>query len=161
MDGRTATLAAVAVAAVGLLTFAAMDGVGAGVALVVAGVALVIIGLVGWRERVGATSASALAIESAPVGLEPPASMDAPPVEPTVVDLAAASSATSTIRPTGDGDVDHAHDEPLHTHRDLVRHLGDSHPGLRTDGSTIQVRLLHEREHGAPHELPPTLRPHD
>ncbi len=56
-------------------------------------------------------------------------------------------------------DLDHVHDQPLLGHSDLVAHAGDYHREIATDGSTIQLRLLHERAHGAPHETPPTLRP--
>jgi hypothetical protein len=56
-------------------------------------------------------------------------------------------------------ELDHVHDEPLLGHSDLVAHAGDYHQEIATDGSTIQLRLLHERAHGAPHETPPTLRP--
>ena len=51
MDGRSATLATIAVAAIGIVCFFLLDGVAAGVALLVAGVLLVVIGIVGWRER--------------------------------------------------------------------------------------------------------------
>jgi len=177
MDGRTATLAAIAVAAVGLITFVAMDGAGAGVALVVAGCALVLIGVVGWRRRSPVVASSALAADTIPMDLEPaaaglttagrrtsdelaasPRPVGSEEAEPAILPDAVGSAA---IPSTGFGALDHAHDQPLRTHADLVRHLIDDHPGTRTDGSTIQVRLLHEREHGAPHELPPTLRPHD
>lgn len=57
------------------------------------------------------------------------------------------------------GDLDHVHDQPLLGHSDLVSHAGDYHQEIATDGSTIQLRLLHERAHGAPHETPPTIRP--
>ena len=60
----------------------------------------------------------------------------------------------------GDDTADHVHDQPLLGHSDLVAHARDYHPAIATDGSTIQLRLLHERAHGAPHETPPTLRPH-
>ena len=56
-------------------------------------------------------------------------------------------------------ELDHVHDQPLLGHSDLVAHAGDYHREIATDGSTIQLRLLHERAHGAPHETPPTLRP--
>jgi hypothetical protein len=177
MDGRTATLAAIAVAPVGLITFLAMDGAGAGVALVVAGFALVLIGLVGWRGRSPAVASSALAADAVAMDLEPTApsattaggrgrqELAAAPrptgseeAGPAIIPDAVGPAAT---RSTGFGALDHGHDQPLRTHADLVRHLIDDHPGIRTYGSTIQVRLLHEREHGAPHELPPTLRPHD
>jgi hypothetical protein len=54
--------------------------------------------------------------------------------------------------------LDHVHDEPLLGHSDLVAHVRDYHAGIPTDGSTIQLRLLHERAHGAPHELPVNLK---
>jgi hypothetical protein len=56
--------------------------------------------------------------------------------------------AEPTMILTGASDLDHVHDEPLRNHTDLVRHVADYHPGVPTDGSTIQLRLLHEREHG-------------
>jgi hypothetical protein len=56
-------------------------------------------------------------------------------------------------------DLDHVHDQPLLGHSDLVSHVRDYHGEIATDGSTIQLRLLHERAHGAPHETPPRIRP--
>ena len=54
--------------------------------------------------------------------------------------------------------LDHVHDQPLLGHSDLVAHVRDYHAAIPTDGSTIQLRLLHERAHGAPHELPVNLK---
>src|SRR5215213_6677110 len=50
MDGRTATGAGIAVALIGVVVFFLLDGLAAGLALLVAGVLLVVIGLVGWRD---------------------------------------------------------------------------------------------------------------
>src|SRR5829696_8456657 len=50
MDGRSATGAAIAVVVIGIVAFFMLDGVAAGVALLVAGLLLVVIGVVGWQE---------------------------------------------------------------------------------------------------------------
>jgi hypothetical protein len=49
----------------------------------------------------------------------------------------------------GAGRADHGHDQPILNHSDLAAHVRDQHEGVSTTGSTIQLRLLHEREHGA------------
>lgn len=69
------------------------------------------------------------------------------PHEPHAETSASADS-EPTMLLTGVSELDHVHEDPLRNHTDLVRHVEDYHPGVRTDGSTIQLRLLHEREHG-------------
>jgi hypothetical protein len=54
---------------------------------------------------------------------------------------------TVLVGSAGEG---HSHDRPILTHGDLVTHVRDHHPDVPTDGSTIQLRLLHEREHPPP-----------
>jgi hypothetical protein len=75
-----------------------------------------------------------------------------PGADDAVVDAHATAAADGEREPTmiltGASELDHVHDEPLRNHTDLVRHVADYHPGVRSDGSTIQLRLLHEREHG-------------
>jgi hypothetical protein len=51
MDGRSATVVAIGVAALGLLGYLVLEGVLAGLALFVAGLLLVAIGLLGWQDR--------------------------------------------------------------------------------------------------------------
>jgi outer membrane biosynthesis protein TonB len=41
----------------------------------------------------------------------------------------------------------HVHEQPMLGHSELVSHLRDEHEGVPFDGSTIQLRLLHERAH--------------
>jgi len=41
----------------------------------------------------------------------------------------------------------HRHDQPMLGHSELVSHIRDYHEGVPFDGSTIQLRLLHERAH--------------
>lgn len=41
----------------------------------------------------------------------------------------------------------HEHDQPMLGHSELVSHIRDYHEGVPFDGSTIQLRLLHERKH--------------
>jgi hypothetical protein len=235
MDGRTATIAAVGVAALGVIAFVVLSGVGAGLVLFVAGVVLVAIGIFGWDDHPpavaaeGSTGAVALSARArdedddmtphhpggdvaphdaadvddrstrADAGASEDASRDllsgseeddaGSPPEPvseeipaphpyvggveavadplgrgetdSTLDLERAADdaevdvpatpgpdAEPTMILTGASDLDHVHDEPLRNHTDLVRHVADYHPGVPTDGSTIQLRLLHEREHG-------------
>jgi hypothetical protein len=68
------------------------------------------------------------------------------------------SEPTMQVVDEGATGLDHVHDEPLLGHSDLVAHVRDYHDEIATDGSTIQLRLLHERAHGAPHELPVNLK---
>jgi hypothetical protein len=51
VDRRAATVGAIAVAVLGLLAFAVLDGVAAGFALFVSGLLVVAIGLLGWQDR--------------------------------------------------------------------------------------------------------------
>ena len=197
MDGRSATLATLAVAAIGFVCFILLDGVAAGATLLVAGALLVVIGVVGWQER-RATPSPASGGEAGAVGVEPvsvgedvirlPEAVEeeasAPPprvgemgavAEPfgrrqthAVVDIPPAEETTSpgyaprpdpTMQVVGTGTrLDHVHDEPLLGHSDLVAHIRDDHEDLAQGGSTIQLRLLHERAHGAPNEPPVNLK---
>ena len=43
----------------------------------------------------------------------------------------------------------HRHGVPLVNHSDLVTHLRREHPDLESSGSTIQMRILHERAHAS------------
>jgi hypothetical protein len=240
MDGRTATGVAIAVTLIGIAAFFVLDGVAAGIALLLAGVLLVVIGVVGWQERapVGATAGAPTAAATSSVAHEPramhaeavpdpsvedgprsawwshvaedadetrdvasgipadetqatdgtaePVSEDAPAPQRQVAEVEAvadplgrrrtnsvldadrAEGATSgTDRPEPEptmqvlddaSGLDHVHDEPVLGHSDLVAHVRDHHAEIPTDGSTIQLRLLHERAHGAPHELPVDLK---
>jgi hypothetical protein len=209
MDGRTATGAAIAVALIGVVVFSLLDGLAAGLALLVAGVLLVVIGLVGWRDprpaeaTAGARTmettsavddgvrdvASGIAIDETDDTEEraEPVSEEAPAPQRTVAEVEAvadplgrgrtdsvldvdrddgdapeahrrASEPTMQVVDDGATGLDHVHDEPLLGHSDLVAHVRDYHHEIPTDGSTIQLRLLHERAHGAPHELPVNLK---
>ena len=46
-------------------------------------------------------------------------------------------------------DTGHRHALPLVNHSDLVTHLRREHPDLESSGSTIQMRILHERSHAS------------
>jgi len=194
-------VAAVAVALIGIVGFFLLDGVAAGLIVLVAGLLLVVIGLVGWRDHepaLAVTTATATADvghadadeprdlltgvpldeatdpdRPAPVADEAPAPHPivgggeavADPlgrgetdsvldVEPDVGDAPDRDYAPAP-EPTmqvlgGASSLDHVHDEPLLGHSDLVAHVRDYHHDLSQVGSTIQLRLLHERDHGAP-----------
>jgi hypothetical protein len=192
MDGRSATLAAVAVAAIGIVTFFLLDGVAAAVAVIAAGVLLVVIGIVGWRDRAPA-SALASTGSSAIAGVDPVVYLPAEPVSNGQRRDALRDDAEAVADPLGRGEtdpvldreprgddaperdyapapepttqvvadgttVDHVHDEPLLGHSDLAAHVRDYHEDLAEVGSTIQLRLLHQRAHGAPHEPPVNLK---
>lgn len=43
--------------------------------------------------------------------------------------------------------IGHTHAVPVVSHSDLVTHMRSEHPDLESGGSTIQMRLLHERAH--------------
>jgi hypothetical protein len=73
---------------------------------------------------------------------------DREPVSEPHAESSASAESEPTMLLTGVSELDHVHEDPLRNHTDLVRHVEDYHPGVRTDGSTIQLRLLHEREHG-------------
>ena len=175
-------MAAICVAAIGIVAFVMLDGMAAGVALLVAGVLLVVIGLVGWQDR---RTAPRLAVAggSAVAALEPrpvrdpgepgpaerggaldegerldPILPSAPgDADPTARDYAPAPGPTTQV--VGEASsLDHVNEQPLLGHADLVAHVGDHHEGIPQSGSTIQLRLLHERAHGAPHEPPVNLR---
>lgn len=266
MDGRSATLAALGVAVLGIVASLMLEGVAAGLVLFAAGVLLVVIGIFGWHEPTPSTALADASIggdapmepsvrelgdpdseigTADPVDAAPASEREevttgtpdlarlsrtlaerldqvrervneeitAPPNEPgeagTVTDPLSsrrtaspaegepvdAPAAAATPRPRSDprtdvepepgpgpvaatasepeaapvgaaapvadhggpGSLDvpsdagsgHDHDQPLLNHSDLVSHVRDHHEGVRTDGSTIQLRLLHEREHGA------------
>ena len=225
MDGRSATVAAVAVALIGIAGFFLLDGVAAGLIVLVAGLLLVVIGLVGWRDRepalavtttgtadvgpvalddgtdpaTGAVSAPADAHDGsdlltgvpldeatdpdgpAPVAEEAPAPhpivgegeavadplgrgetdsvLDVEPDAGDAPDRDYAPAPEPMMQALGEASsLDHVHDEPLLGHSELVAHVRDYHHDLAQVGSTIQLRLLHERAHGAPHEPPVNLR---
>ena len=242
MDGRSATIAALGVALLGIVASLVLDGVAAGLVLFVAGVLLVVIGIFGWHEPTPATAMVDVGSGSVEAPMEPSirevgdpdAEIDGPdtgpeieqemerqedgagvssPEEPVAVesvpdvealtrtlterldqvrervnekvatpDLGSGAAEPEPVAEPGrrteiepdpemssepsaelgssgedappDGSAgtvaDHDHDQPLLNHSDLVSHVRDYHEGVRTDGSTIQLRLLHEREHGAP-----------
>lgn len=57
-------------------------------------------------------------------------------------EIVGAPAALETEPPAG-----HRHAVPLVNHSDLVTHMRREHPDLGTGGSTIQMRLLHDRAH--------------
>jgi hypothetical protein len=120
MDGRSAIVVAiaVAVAALGLLGYVALEGVAAGLALFVAGLLLVAIGLLGWQDRREPSRGAGKAPVAVPEG----------------------------IPPGGEG-PDHAHDAPIVVHDDLLAHVRDRHGGALLDALTLELRRLHERAH--------------
>ena len=156
MDGRAATIAALAVALIGIVAFLLLEGMASGLALLAAGVLLVLIGVFGWqapRTAVVTAGGGALAVDLAEAG---PSDVlaDAPMHGEPLADRGSADTArmgdepTVAFAPVPDV-ADHVHDQPIRNHSDLAAHVRDRHDGVSTTGSTIQLRLLHEREHGA------------
>jgi hypothetical protein len=68
--------------------------------------------------------------------------LDEAPAPEVVAEDAEAPAAT-------EAGTDHTHALPIVNHSDLVMHIRRQHPGLDTGGSTIQMRVIHERAHGA------------
>lgn len=101
--------------------------------------------------RVFAAVASVGRAPEEPTFAEPPIPVAAedepsPPVvsaEPAVP----APDETPDARDDAGGGAAHGHTVPLVNHSDLVTHLRREHPSLDASGSTIQMRLLHERDH--------------
>lgn len=95
-------------------------------------------------EEGGSTELEPAAVASAAEVSEAEASGDAgvePPAE-------AIAEEPSSEAPAGaDDETAHAHDQPMLGHSELVSHIRDYHEGVPFDGSTIQLRLLHERAH--------------
>ncbi|MGH2590741.1 MAG: hypothetical protein ACRDGW_08090, partial [Actinomycetota bacterium] len=71
MDRRAATIGAIAVAVLGLLAFAVLDGVAAGFALFVSGLLVVAIGLLGWQDRREPSRGAGKAPVAVPEGIPP------------------------------------------------------------------------------------------
>jgi hypothetical protein len=87
------------------------------------------------------TGSLVASVERAP---EPESAPEAAP-EPEAAAQAAPPEAPQTEEPpAGAG---HTHTVPVVSHSDLVTHIRSEHPGLESGGSTIQMRLLHERAH--------------
>jgi hypothetical protein len=82
--------------------------------------------------------------EQAPSESEPEASLPETVEEPE----AAARPVEEAVAEVEDlGDAAHRHDQPMLGHSELVSHIRDYHEDVPFDGSTIQLRLLHERAH--------------
>jgi hypothetical protein len=164
MENWRAGLLGVGIVLVGLGAYSSLEGVWKGLSLVAAGVALVLLGLsLERRPRTAATAAdvaaesssdeidvtvpmAAVAVEEAeppaPIarnGLEPVAEPSSP--EPGALEPEASDA------PEDEGDTAHSHDQSMLGHSELVSHIRDYHEGVPFDGSTIQLRLLHERAH--------------
>jgi len=75
------------------------------------------------------------------VGEEPRGGKWAPGGEPEALEQAASDPAQD------EADSEHSHDQPMLGHSELVSHIRDYHEHVPFDGSTIQLRLLHERAH--------------
>lgn len=120
MDGRSATVGAIAVAVAGLVGYVVLDGVAGGLALFVAGLVVVAIGLLGWQDRRESSRGAGRA--PAPV---------------------------SEMTAFGGQGPDHTHDAPIPVHDDLVAHVRDHHSGALLDALTLELRRLHERAHSS------------
>lgn len=141
-------------AALGLVAYLALDGVASGLALFVAGLVLVAVGVWGWQGQ-GEPSRTAVA-----AGVDTPAEPAGPMLATTTIRREAEpeakpvaprrprKAATEPAAPAEDG-PGHSHDRPIVAHGDLVAHVRESHGGLGHDGSTQQLRRLHDRAHAA------------
>jgi hypothetical protein len=192
MDTYTSNVLAVMIVLLGLIGFAALDGMGAGISLLAAGLLLVVLGLFGWQDRrrrpaaamasAGEAGTATLEAEEAdtdsggdedregsatPQASEPEAVEDgAPAPHPVVAETDAeaepkgerrgepkppgssgGSGSAASVVLEGEEGRDHRHDHPIISHGDLAAHVRDFHEGTAYDGSTIQLRLLHERDH--------------
>ena len=164
MESWRAGLLGVGIVLVGLGGYSSLDGVWKGLSLVAAGIALVLLGLsLERRPRTAATAAGVDAESSSdqldvtvPMaavtvqGAEPTAPIVwnglEPVAEPSVHEPEALEQAPSD--PAQDeADSEHSHDQPMLGHSELVSHIRDYHEHVPFDGSTIQLRLLHERAH--------------
>jgi len=177
MENWRAGLFAVGIVLIGLGGYSSLDGAWKGLSLVAAGIALVLLGLSLERKPradaaagedpvlVGSAGAdidatapmAAVAVEEAEptapivraepervVEQEPSVSepeVAAGPVEDAVADEEAVADVEDL------GDTAHGHDQPMLGHSELVSHIRDYHEDVPFDGSTIQLRLLHERAH--------------
>lgn len=54
---------------------------------------------------------------------------------------------TDEVPPEDAEHAEHAHEDPIANHGDLVAHLRSQHPEVEEGGSTIQMRALHEQAH--------------
>lgn len=90
---------------------------------------------------VGQAPAESEVVEPEPAEPEPAE----PEGEPGVEGAIEASGPQAAI--AAEGELEHQHAVPLVNHSDLVTHLRSQHPDLESSGSTIQMRLLHERWH--------------
>jgi hypothetical protein len=73
----------------------------------------------------------------------------APEPEPEPVDRVTPAVAGEA----GAGEISgagHEHERPVANHSDLLAHVRREHTHISTTGSTIQMRILHERAHAAP-----------
>jgi len=150
MGGWRAGLIGAGIVLIGLGGYSSLEGVWKGLSLVAAGIALVLLGL-----SVEPGSRPAATTPEAPLEVEEPGAAAA-------VDDAEATPAIERTEPAGELEplgtrtpsepaieiaAAHEHEQPLLGYSELVSHLRDSHPGAPFDGSTIQLRLLHERTH--------------
>lgn len=80
-----------------------------------------------------------------------PAVDEAEPVDEPALDVseeaAPRAAAVDETEDVADDDTAHFHDQPMLGHSELVSHIRDYHESVPFDGSTIQLRLLHERAH--------------
>jgi hypothetical protein len=165
MEGWRAALLGVGIVLVGLGGYWSLDGVWKGLSLVAAGIALVLLGLSlerGSRTGAGTGGDAVAEVESDELDVTVPmAAVAVEEAEPTAPILRTglepvAEPAPAASEPEGpapdaseaaedEGDTAHSHDQPMLGHSELVSHIRDYHEGVPFDGSTIQLRLLHER----------------
>ena len=86
--------------------------------------------------------------EPAPVAGQEPSESEPSLPETVEEPEAAARPVEEAVAEVEDlGDAAHRHDQPMLGHSELVSHIRDYHEDVPFDGSTIQLRLLHERAH--------------
>jgi len=68
---------------------------------------------------------------------------------PATEELGTAEETTPAAEVEEPPDTGHRHSLPLVNHSDLVTHLRREHLDLESSGSTIQMRILHERAHAS------------
>ncbi len=94
------------------------------------------------RADAGRVFAAVASVGRAP---EPETATEAAPeLEPATEEAAPPEGPEAEEPPAGTG---HTHAVPVVSHSDLVTHMRSEHPDLEAGGSTIQMRLLHERAH--------------
>jgi len=76
------------------------------------------------------------------------AAVGRPAPEPEAqVEAASGARSASEPEPAAPPGIGHEHERPVANHSDLLAHVRAEHTGISTSGSTIQMRIMHERAH--------------